>query len=178
MAKALEALKEPPSDDRAIQPNALIDRSFHEFRGSAVRLAERVRDLKGYQVDPAEAAGADIKLLRTIFGKWSPEVLMALHAAPSIGFEALRRHLVGISPRVLSLKLKELEQNGMVHREIVDSRPPRVQYALTDRGWTVAWLAQPVLLYLRYTSEGDPSRKVRSARSEYAPQVEIDPPDT
>ncbi|MCI4361295.1 MAG: helix-turn-helix transcriptional regulator, partial [Thermoplasmata archaeon] len=95
-------------------------------------------------------ARSDLQVLRSIFGKWSPDVLVALHAVPAVGFEELRRALVGISPRVLSLKLKELEQNGMVHREIIDSRPPRVRYALTDRGWTVAWLAQPVLLYLRH----------------------------
>jgi DNA-binding HxlR family transcriptional regulator len=83
-----------------------------------------------------------------VFGKWSTEVLVALHTAPSVGFEELRRSLPGISPRVLSLKLKGLEQHGMVRREIIDARPPRVRYTLTDRGWTVAWLADPVLLFL------------------------------
>jgi len=128
-----------------------IERAFREFREAAVRLAERVNDLREVEPDPIAAARSDLQILRSIFGKWSPDVLVALHAVPSIGFEELRRNLAGISPRVLSLKLKELEQNGMVHREIIDSRPPRVRYALTDRGWTVAWLAQPVLLYLRHT---------------------------
>ncbi|MCI4320891.1 MAG: helix-turn-helix transcriptional regulator [Thermoplasmata archaeon] len=81
---------------------------------------------------------------------------MALHALPAAGFEELRRNLTGISPRVLSLKLKELEEKGMVRREILDSRPPRVRYSLTERGWTVAWLSQPVLLYLRYTDRQEP----------------------
>ncbi len=76
------------------------------------------------------------------------EVLVALHASPSAGFEELRRSLPGISPRVLSLKLKGLEAHGMVRREIIDARPPRVQYVLTDQGWTVAWLSDPVMLYL------------------------------
>jgi len=128
-----------------------IERAFLDFREAAVRLAERVNDLSSLEVDPLSAARDDLHLVRTIFGKWSSDVLIALHAVPSIGFEDLRRHLDGISPRVLSLKLKELEQNGMVHREILDTRPPRVRYALTERGWTVAWLAQPVLLYLRHT---------------------------
>lgn len=128
-----------------------IHRAFQDFREAAVRLAERVNDLTGAEADPIAAARNDLRIVRSIFGKWSPEVLVALHAVPSVGFEELRRSLAGISPRVLSLKLKELEQNGMVHREIIDSRPPRVRYHLTDRGWTVAWLAQPVLLYLRYT---------------------------
>lgn len=128
-----------------------VQRSFREFRESAVRLVERVNDLTGTGGDPVATARGDVRLVRSIFGKWSAEILVALHAVPSVGFEELRRNLPGISPRVLSLKLKGLEQNGMVHREILDTRPPRVRYALTDRGWTVAWLAHPVFLYLRHT---------------------------
>lgn len=135
---------------RAPKPELEIDLAFREFRESAVRLAERVHDLEQLEADPVAAARNDLAIVRSTFGKWSPDVLIALHSVPSVGFEELRRNLTGISPRVLSLKLKELEQNGMVHREVIDSRPPRVRYALTDRGWTVAWLAQPVLLYLRH----------------------------
>ncbi len=109
---------------------------------------ERVNDL----LAPAPAAHVrapkDVQLVRAVFGKWSMEVLVALHASPSAGFEELRRSLPGISPRVLSLKLKGLEAHGMVRREIIDARPPRVQYVLTDQGWTVAWLSDPVMLYL------------------------------
>jgi DNA-binding HxlR family transcriptional regulator len=135
---------------RAPKPEAEIDLAFREFRESAVRLAERVHDLEQIDADAGGNGKHDLAIVRSTFGKWSPDVLVALHAVPSVGFEELRRSLTGISPRVLSLKLKELEQNGMVHREVIDSRPPRVRYALTDRGWTVAWLAQPVLLYLRH----------------------------
>ncbi|EQD46945.1 Helix-turn-helix, HxlR type domain protein, partial [mine drainage metagenome] len=84
-----------------------------------------------------------------MFGKWTTEILLGLHAAPTAGFEDLRRSLPDISARVLSIKLKELEENGMVRRAIVDARPPRVRYSLTERGWTVAWLARPIYLYLR-----------------------------
>jgi len=128
-----------------------VDRTFTEFRESSVRLVERVTDLVGPASDPVAAAQADLKIIRSIFGKWAADLLITLHAVPSIGFEDLRRCLPGISPRVLSLKLKELERNGMVQREILDTRPPRVRYSLTQHGWTVAWLAQPVLLYLRMT---------------------------
>ncbi|HEV2520238.1 MAG TPA: helix-turn-helix domain-containing protein [Thermoplasmata archaeon] len=142
--------------DRAGAPTAVsatreIEQSFREFRESAVRLVERVTDLAGESPDPVVAIQADLKILRSIFGKWSADVLLALHARPSVGFEDLRRSLPGISPRVLSLKLKELEQNGMVSREILDTRPPRVHYSLTERGWTVAWLAQPIFMFLRLT---------------------------
>jgi DNA-binding HxlR family transcriptional regulator len=135
-------------------PDEDLDREFSEFRESAVRLVERVTDLVGPSGDPVAAVQADLKIVRSIFGKWSADILISLHAVPSIGFEELRRSMPGISPRVLSMKLKELEQNGMVQREIIDTRPPRVRYSLTQRGWTVAWLSQPVFLFLRLTDRG------------------------
>jgi DNA-binding HxlR family transcriptional regulator len=132
-----------PADDPEIQ------KSFRDFRTSAVRLVERVNDALGPGHDPMAEASANLRLLRSVFSKWTPEILLTLHAIPSVGFEQLRRALKGISPRVLSLKLKELEQEGLVQRRIVATRPPRVQYTLTDRGWTVTWLSQPVFLYIR-----------------------------
>lgn len=141
-----------------------IQRSFREFRESAVRLVERVTDFAGEANDPAVSAQNDLRIVRSIFGKWSADVLLALHVAPSIGFEDLRRSLPGISPRVLSLKLKELEQNKMVSREILDTRPPRVQYSLTERGWTVTWLAQPIFLFLRITEPNRGSRALATDR--------------
>jgi DNA-binding HxlR family transcriptional regulator len=146
------AAKSVPSS--AGSPDEDLDREFSEFRESAVRLVERVTDLVGPSGDPVAAAQADLKIVRSIFGKWSADILISLHAVPSIGFEELRRSMPGISPRVLSMKLKELEQNGMVQREIIDTRPPRVRYSLTQRGWTVAWLSQPVFLFLRLTDRG------------------------
>jgi DNA-binding HxlR family transcriptional regulator len=128
-----------------------IDASFRRFRESAVRLVEHVNDLLDSNGGRTPGADRDLRLVRSVFGKWSAEILDALHTAPAFGFEDLRRHLPGISPRVLSLKLKELEEHGMVVREILAARPPRVRYTLTERGWTVAWLADPVLLYLRQT---------------------------
>ena len=160
---AARGIAEPSSTDLADEE---IRRQFREFRESAVRLAERVRDLSEADHDPLATARADLHLIRSIFGKWSSDVLIALHTLPSAGFEELRRSLHGISPRVLSLKLKELEQNGMVQREILDSRPPRVRYSLTERGWTVAWLSQPVLLYLRFTDATPAARPTAGARSD------------
>lgn len=126
-----------------------IERGFREFREAAVRLVEQVADSLGSSEDPIAAAQADLRTVRSIFGKWSADVLMVLHSVPSVGFEQLRRSLPRISPRVLSLKLKELEHAGLVERNIVDARPPRVNYSLTERGWTVTWLAQPILLFVR-----------------------------
>ena len=63
-------------------------------------------------------------------------------------FEELRKTLRPISSRVLSEKVKLLEDTGLVHRSILNTRLPRVQYSLTEKGLTAATLGEPVLLYL------------------------------
>jgi DNA-binding HxlR family transcriptional regulator len=133
-----------------------VDGSFRRFREAAVRLVEQVNDQLYEGAPPEDAGRQDLQLMRSIFGKWSADILIALHHVPTAGFEDLRRYLNGISARVLSIKLKELEYNGMVKREILDTRPPRVRYGLTERGWTVAWLAQPIFLYMRVTDRPRP----------------------
>jgi DNA-binding HxlR family transcriptional regulator len=85
---------------------------------------------------------------RSIFGKWSPEILAKLNAVPSLRFETLRRELRGISPRMLSLKLRALADQKLVERRVVDARPPKVQYSITARGRTIVGLVDPVLSYL------------------------------
>ena len=49
-------------------------------------------------------------------------------------FCELERSLTGISPRTLSLRLRDLEQEGIVERQTFSEVPPRVEYALTDKG--------------------------------------------
>ncbi|MCI4322417.1 MAG: helix-turn-helix transcriptional regulator [Thermoplasmata archaeon] len=147
-ASARSPARTPPAEE---VPWSEVDHCFQEFREASVRLVERVNDLTR-SGGSSSYVPRDVQLVRSVFGKWSAEVLMTLHGAPYMGFEELRRALPGISPRVLSLKLKGLEQRQMVRREVVDARPPQVRYALTEQGWTVAWLADPVLLFLEQSA--------------------------
>ncbi|MGV4984749.1 winged helix-turn-helix transcriptional regulator [Streptomyces sp. NPDC001709] len=68
-----------------------------------------------------------------IGGKWKGLVLWALHERPH-RFGELRRALPGVSEKVLAAQLRELEADGIVHREEYDEVPPRVEYSLTERG--------------------------------------------
>jgi DNA-binding HxlR family transcriptional regulator len=68
-----------------------------------------------------------------VSGKWTLLVLRDL-AVGSRRFSELQRSLAGISPRTLSLRLRVLEQEGVVVRRSYSEVPPRVEYALTPKG--------------------------------------------
>ncbi|WP_190086379.1 winged helix-turn-helix transcriptional regulator [Streptomyces longisporoflavus] len=67
-------------------------------------------------------------------GKWKPMILWALHAGRTLRFGELRRHTEGISEKVLIQQLRELESDGIVHREVYREVPPKVEYSLTSLG--------------------------------------------
>lgn len=68
-----------------------------------------------------------------VCGKWTLLVIRDL-AAGSSRFCELERSLQGISPRTLSLRLRALEEEGIVARHTYPEVPPRVEYALTEKG--------------------------------------------
>ena len=68
-----------------------------------------------------------------VCGKWTILVIRDL-AAGHTRFCELERSLEGISPRTLSLRLRALEEEGMVERQTFPEVPPRVEYSLTAKG--------------------------------------------
>jgi DNA-binding HxlR family transcriptional regulator len=68
-----------------------------------------------------------------IGGKWKALILWELHENVR-RFGELRRGVVGISEKMLIQQLRELEADGLVHREAYHEIPPRVEYSLTELG--------------------------------------------
>ncbi|WP_067478565.1 winged helix-turn-helix transcriptional regulator [Actinomadura hibisca] len=66
-------------------------------------------------------------------GKWKGLVLFALQDGP-LRFGELRRAVSGISERVLIQQVREMEVSGLLHREVYQQVPPKVEYSLTDFG--------------------------------------------
>lgn len=76
---------------------------------------------------PVEAA------LEQIAGKWKG--LIIYHLMPgTLRFNELARRVGGVTQRSLTKQLRELEQDGIVHREVFAVVPPRVEYSLTPKG--------------------------------------------
>jgi DNA-binding HxlR family transcriptional regulator len=70
-------------------------------------------------------------------GKWKAVVLWYLREAP-LRFSQLRRLMPEITEKMLSLQLKHLEKDGLVSRKVFAEVPPRVEYALTKEGRSLA----------------------------------------
>ena len=83
-----------------------------------------------------------------ISGKWTLLVIRDL-ADESRRFCQLERSLEGISPRTLSLRLRALEEHGIVERHTYPEVPPRVEYALTEKGRALVPLIEDMRAYGR-----------------------------
>lgn len=72
--------------------------------------------------------------LSLISGKYKMIILYCLMEYKSVRFNELQRYLKKISGKTLSQNLKELEKDGLIHREVYPQIPPKVEYSLTERG--------------------------------------------
>ncbi|MFI6348273.1 winged helix-turn-helix transcriptional regulator [Streptomyces sp. NPDC050560] len=82
--------------------------------------------------------------LDVVSGKWKGLVLWELHAHGTRRFAELRRALPGVSEKVLTQHLRQMEEDGLVHREVYAEVPPRVEYSLTEAGVSLDEALRPL----------------------------------
>ena len=75
------------------------------------------------------------EVLGRVGDPWSVLIVLSLAQYKVLRFNELKRHL-GISQRMLSLKLRELERDGLVNRTYHPTIPPKVEYELTELGYS------------------------------------------
>src|SRR4030088_3041234 len=83
-----------------------------------------------------------------VCGKWT-HLLITAPAEGRSRFCELERSLAGISPRTLSLRLRALEEEGVVERDTFSEVPPRVEYALTEKGRALIPIIEDMRAYGR-----------------------------
>lgn len=72
-----------------------------------------------------------------VSGKWKSLILWELNNYGTRRFGELRRGLVTVSEKMLIQHLREMEADGLVHREVYREVPPKVEYSLTEHGKTL-----------------------------------------
>ena len=75
--------------------------------------------------------------LSLINGKYKMTILYTLMEFGVVRFNEMIKYIGGISYKTLSLMLKELERDQLIHREEYPQIPPKVEYSLTERGKTL-----------------------------------------
>lgn len=71
-----------------------------------------------------------------IGGRWKPAILWYLQS-DTIRFGELKRKIKGVSQKMLTQQLRELEEDGLIIRQVFPEVPPRVEYSLSERGKTL-----------------------------------------
>ncbi|MGX4585369.1 winged helix-turn-helix transcriptional regulator [Paenibacillus chitinolyticus] len=79
--------------------------------------------------------------LDMIVGKWKPLVIQHLISKDTLRFNELRRLMPDITQRMLTLHLRELEEQDIVRRVVYPQVPPKVEYSITEYGRTL----EPIL---------------------------------
>jgi len=86
--------------------------------------------------EPRTDCAIDVTM-SVIEGRWKSIVLCKLKHKGEMRFTRLLRDIEGVSPRMLTKQLKELERDGMIIRKVYNEMPPRVEYSLTKKGESI-----------------------------------------
>ena len=128
------------------------------------RIANLSMKLDVYRAMSPEQSLADCPIrdvIQTISGRWS-SLLMSALAERSYRFGELRRLVPDISQRMLTQTLGELQRDGYVHREVFPTKPPKVEYSLTEFGRSMYGALEHLLHWAEVNHGG-----VRQARRRF-----------
>lgn len=97
-----------------------------------------------------------------LVGKWKPSILLYLMLNGTLRFGEFKKALVGITPKMLANQLRELEEEGLLKREVYAEVPPKVEYSITEYGMTL----KPILEAMHDWSAEHLKRKSKMQNTE------------
>ena len=131
----------------------------------AISLDSQPQPARSQYEGACESSDGDGRAVREVLDrigdKWSLLVIVTLNEG-LLRFTELRRHIPGISQRMLTLTLRQLERDGLVARTVHAEVPPRVEYELTDVGRT---LIEPSMALAGWAIENYP--RITAARDRF-----------
>ena len=93
-------------------------------------MALKVRKNRSEEMEPLCPLGECMQL---IGGLWTPNIIWHLSGGPR-RFSELRRDIPEVSAKVLTARLREMADSGIISRSVMPTSPPSVEYQLTDQG--------------------------------------------
>ncbi|KZE15158.1 winged helix-turn-helix transcriptional regulator [Priestia aryabhattai] len=111
----------------------------------------------GFDYSPSKVGCPVETTLDVIGGKWKGIILYHLIDGKK-RFNEFRKLYPAITQRMLTLQLRELEKDGIVHREIYKEIPPKVEYSLTEFGRSL----EPIILLMKEWGETHKNRIINA----------------
>lgn len=105
--------------------------------------------------------------MEVIGGKWKPLIVYYLMGGTK-RFGQLQRLLPDVTQRMLTKHLRELEADGVIHREVYREVPPRVEYSLTELGRSLAPILELMLQWGEKYVESQPLRPTEQLEGDLA----------
>lgn len=84
-------------------------------------------------------------IISRISSKWAMLVLVTLHSNGTMRFNDIQKSIGEVSQRMLTVTLRSLEADGLIHRKVYPEVPPRVEYKLSERGKSLMPLLQSLI---------------------------------
>src|SRR5439155_1314675 len=117
---------ESPPESPRLTVNPHILARFGEFAEQSSQFTREIVERSGTQSMTASDARLNIRIARTVFSKWSVEILTFLFTEGASRFQEIKKAFRDISARVLSVKLARLERLGFVRRSVRDTDDQRL----------------------------------------------------
>lgn len=132
-----------------------------EHRGNPDGLAI-LRQLAGFDGAPEDPGVCPVRdVLDRVGQKWTLLLLIALTTGPK-RFSALQRQVGDISKRMLTQSLRQLERDGLISRQVFPTKPPSVEYALTELGRSAL---EPIAILTDWADRNH--GRIRAARASF-----------
>ena len=94
-----------------------------------------------------ELPACPVETTLTLIGnKWKVLIMRDLLTGTK-RFGELKKSLGSVSQKVLTTQLRAMEEDGLIHREVYAEVPPRVEYSLTDLGWSLKPILDAMVIW-------------------------------
>ena len=138
-----------PSNDKPEDPYETLALLTDEITAKLENYNELIKkDLLNQESKISEQREAINEIFHLFQGKWTIDIIIILYTLQYPSFNEIKHKLKGINAHTLTKRLSLFEEKGIIHRQIIQERPLRVKYFLSQYGQKIITLLLPLIIYL------------------------------